>query len=128
MSKYFTTKEYLKDREKLSPLTPDMVISMEDLLRRMDKIRAAWGKSMTVSSGYRPEAVNASIGGAKKSNHMICKAVDIADPKGELGAWCLKNLKLLEEAGLYIENPAKTTTWVHFQSVPPKSGKRVFDP
>jgi hypothetical protein len=36
--------------------------------------------------------------------------------------------RMLEEAGLFMESPSKTPRWVHFQTVPPKSGKRIFIP
>jgi hypothetical protein len=35
---------------------------------------------------------------------------------------------LLQEIGLWIENPMWTPTWVHLQIVPPHSGRRIFVP
>lgn len=82
-----------------------------------------------VHSGYRPPEINAvTPNAAKNSNHLVCRAVDIADEKGELAAWCLANLDLLEHFELWLEDPRFTPTWVHLQSVPPKSNSRVFQP
>ncbi len=101
---------------------------MKTLLSRVNKLRHAWGKPMIVTSGYRPEASNAAVGGKPKSAHITCEAIDIADPDKELAAWTLANLPLLEELGLYIEDPAYSKNWVHYQIRAPKSGKRVFKP
>jgi len=42
--------------------------------------------------------------------------------------WILENVKLLEKACLWVENPEKTIGWVHLQIFPPGSGRRFFDP
>lgn len=42
----------------------------------LDKIRKKLGKSITVTSGYRPEAYNEKIGGAIRSAHMDGMALD----------------------------------------------------
>jgi len=82
-----------------------------------------------VSSGWRPAAVNAvTKGAAKKSNHMLGLAVDIVDIDGKLGKWALSNLKVLERLGLWLEHPTATRGWLHVQTVPPRSGRRVFQP
>lgn len=89
----------------------------------------AAGVSTTISSGWRPPAINAGVkGAAAKSKHMTGEAIDLADPKGDLGRWCLENLATLERLGLWLEHPSKTPTWVHLQIVPPGSGRRVFYP
>lgn len=115
-------------REKLSPLTKEMEANLVKLLDCLNKFRQAYGKPMTVSSGYRPPEQNAAAGGANKSNHMICLAADFRDTDGQLDAFCLKNLKLLEQCGLYLEDPASTPGWCHLQAISPKSGNRVFKP
>jgi len=75
--------------------------------------------------GFRPK--NSSVG-ASRSNHKIGKAVDIFDPKNEIDEFCMNNLALLEQCGIWIEHPSATEKWSHWQSVPPKSGRRVFYP
>lgn len=84
-----------------------------------------------VSSGWRPASVNASTpGAAPKSKHMTGQAIDIYDPDGDLDEWLLTTdgQKVLHDLGVWIEHPAATKTWCHMQSVPPRSGRRVFYP
>jgi hypothetical protein len=40
-------------------------------------LREWYGKPITVNSGYRCEALNKAIGGAKSSQHMLGEAADI---------------------------------------------------
>jgi hypothetical protein len=128
MSKYFTEKEYLMGRDKTDPLTDEQKANMQALLEALDKLREAFGKPMHISSGYRPASVNKAVGGAKKSNHMLCLACDFKDPTGEIDEFCLDNLKLLKELGLYLESPNHTVGWCHVQLKAPSSGNRVFIP
>ena len=62
------------------------------------------------------------------SKHLYGKAVDIADPKNILKDFLSKNVDKLEWNELWCEEFASTPGWVHFQSEPPKSGKRFFKP
>lgn len=80
-------------------------------------------------SGWRPPAVNAATrNAAPKSNHLKGKACDLYDPKGLLDAWCMAHLDVLEGIGLWLEHPDSTAGWSHVQTVPPRSGRRVFRP
>lgn len=115
-------------REVAHPLTPELEANLERLLTALNAFRKAYGKPMVVSSGYRPAAINASVGGAKASNHVVCLACDFRDTDGALAAWCLSRLEVLESCGLWIESPALTAGWIHLQAVPPRSGARVFRP
>lgn len=82
-----------------------------------------------VSSGWRPPAVNATTrGAARRSKHMTGLACDLYDPEGTLDEWCLDHPARLAEIGLWQEHPSATKGWLHVQTVPPKSGKRVFYP
>lgn len=123
--------ELLQGRDKTFPgeYTEEISHNLDILLQKINVIRAAYGKPMTVNSGWRPASINGMIpNAAKKSNHMIGCAVDIADPDGSLMKWCLENLDLLTATGLYLEDFRYTPTWAHFQSVAPKSKKRIFVP
>lgn len=62
------------------------------------------------------------------SKHLSGKAVDVADPKNILKDFLAKNVDKLEWNKLWCEDFASTPGWVHFQSEPPKSGKRFFKP
>lgn len=123
-----TRDEILMGRDKNAPLTEDMEGNLTMLLDALNRFRASYGKPMIVTSGYRPPAINAAVGGARKSNHMLCLAADFRDTDGSLDAYCMKNIDLLEACGLWIEDPKSTPGWCHMQAVPPRSGARVFKP
>ena len=46
----------------------------------LDPIREAWGAPILVSSGYRCKELNALVGGAKNSHHLLGCAADITAP------------------------------------------------
>lgn len=48
----------------------------EKLVKTADKVRAYFGKSMTVSSGRRCSTHNAKVGGVSNSRHLTGKAMD----------------------------------------------------
>lgn len=131
-------KEILMGRVTEESLDFKTKENLEDLLRRVNILRAAYGKPMKVSSGYRAMEDHLRIYKEKgitdkskipmKSKHLYCQAVDFADAKGDLKKWITENPSILEEAGLWCEDFSVTKTWVHVQSVPPKSGKRFFMP
>lgn len=97
-----------------------------ELLRKVNKVRNQYGKQMIITSGYRNPVHNAKIGGAKRSPHMECKAMDIRDASGELSAWLLNHIELLRQIGLYMENPSFTRGWVHLDTVERKN--TIFNP
>lgn len=114
-------------REKEYPLSLDLNKNLDLLLIALNKFRAAYGKPMLVTSGYRPGKYNTAAGGAKASSHLTCQACDFADPDGSLARFCLQNLPLLESCGVWLESPAKTKGWIHLQ-IRPVPGQRVFQP
>lgn len=118
--------EILMGREIEYPLTSELVSNLEQLLVAVNKVRTAYGKPMYVSSGYRPGKYNKVAGGAAKSSHLSCQAVDFLDKDKKLAEFCLKNLPLLEKAGLWMEDPISTNGWVHLQTRP--VSVRVFKP
>ena len=121
--------EVLMGRDKKYPLTPEMEQNLQKLLVALNKFRQIYGKSMVVSSGYRPAAINANVpGAAKKSAHMSCEACDFRDTDGSLDKYCMDNLYILEQCGLYLEHPSATPGWCHLQIRRPGSGNRVFKP
>lgn len=113
------------------------VMRVNDLLERakQDGIEVD-----TIASGWRPTAVNAETpNAAPSSKHMTGEACDVKDDEHRFFArWCLEHTApichqegtpdLLQEIGLWMENPMWTPTWVHLQIVPPHSGRRIFVP
>lgn len=121
--------EILMGRDVKYPLDQEQLDNLNKLLVAVNKFRTYYGKPMTVSSGYRPAEINAKVkGAAKKSNHMKCLAVDFRDSDGAIDKFCMDNLHILEDCGLYLEHPEATPGWCHLQCVPPRSGNRVFKP
>ena len=95
----------------------------------LNKFREIYGKPLIVSSGWRPPSLNAHVkGAAPKSNHQLGLACDFKDTDGSLDKFCMENLSVLEDLGLYLEHPDSTQGWCHLQIVSPKSKKRVFRP
>jgi hypothetical protein len=122
-------------------LTEEQEKNQEDLHKAINVVRKAYGKAMYVTSGVRDMQHHKNIyliQGWKEvdipmgSAHLIGLGIDVADTDGKLWAWCLDNLKLLQEQGLYLEDVRWTRSaksgWVHFQLRAPASGKRIFIP
>ena len=138
-----TFKEYTKDTP-INDIPIAVQHNIEELLRRVNVIREKYGKPMIVTSGLRSMYVHKEIyrkinmrrkklGMAEvrvpmQSAHLIGKAIDIFDPSGALQKWCLDNVTVLEDVGLWCEHFDDTVGWVHMQSAPPKSGSRFFHP
>lgn len=115
------------------PVTPEIASNLAILLDRLNLVRIAYNKPMTVTSGLRSLEQQKSLISQGKSNathskHLYGQAADILDESGVLKAWANDNLKLIEEIGLWLESFDHTPNWVHFQIVSPKSGNRFFIP
>jgi len=147
-------QEIIGNEKQASELDPDKLAQEQDLLDRANKVRTAWNKPMTVTSGVRTWEHHLDIYRAKAANHQKpfldgvfdeskvpkqskhletvtdCAAVDIADPGLEITKWLKENPSILEDAGLYCENGNQN--WVHFQNKPFGSykpgGTRWFNP
>lgn len=140
--------EILRGKVKLSDLPQDHRDNLAILLERINKVRAAYGKPMQVTSGYRTlgdhlriyrelardhkfpfkDGVYVEAKVPMRSKHLYGLAVDIFDPDKKLKEWILDNVTLMEEIGFWFEDFSVTTNWVHFQVEAPRSGKRFFTP
>lgn len=113
-------------------ITPELLDNLEKTANTINEFLKFVGvveSKIIVNSGWRPLAVNeATANSAKKSNHILGLAVDLADPQNNFFKAFMtdENLSKAQELGIYFENPLHTKTWVHLQIVPPKSGNRVF--
>lgn len=97
----------------------------------MNEVRAAYGLPMRVTSGFRTAEDQARVDPAHpQSMHTKGCAVDIYDPNPDkrLWEWCIEHMTLMVELGLYLEDKLYTPRHVHFQSVAPASGSRIFKP
>jgi hypothetical protein len=58
--------------------TPEHIENLKVLAEKVfQPIRDHFGVPIRISSGYRSAALNKKIGGAKKSDHLVGKAIDI---------------------------------------------------
>ena len=129
--------ELLKGKA-LNSLPKEHQDNLAVLLEKINKIRIAYNKLMTVTSGYRSLQEHLDIYKRKgitdqnripmKSAHLVGLACDIADYDGSLKKWLSQNISILEENGLYCEDFSYTKLWVHIQYRKPISGKRFFIP
>ncbi|MDR3321416.1 MAG: peptidase M15 [Synergistaceae bacterium] len=49
----------------------------------LEELRAAWGRPIRITSGYRCERHNIAVGGALRSLHRLGRAVDISATRSE---------------------------------------------
>lgn len=81
--RYFTYSEFERSdtatRRKIANTMPESakknVTALVDKV--LDPLREAWGKPITVTSGYRSPALNKAVGGEATSQHLTGQAADI---------------------------------------------------
>lgn len=134
MIEIVSIKDYFKGGDTIV-VPNEHVASAGELLDRVNQLLFAFLKDHKdfvprINSGYRTVAYNATVpGAAPNSNHTTGRAVDIGDNADRtLAKWCLLNYRQLADLRLWCEDPRATPTWVHFQSVPPRSGLRFYMP
>ncbi len=137
-----TTSQYYMGRDKIyaNELTDEKRENAFQLVQLVNQLVAEFEhdgvtlhehplNKSPLSSGWRPAKINGiTTGAAVKSKHMTCQAIDLYDPDGEIDEWALDHPEVLSRIGLWQEHPSATKGWCHVQSVPPKSGNRVFYP
>lgn len=139
-----TLADYFMGRRELHPLECSPGIEREairtvDLVGKLLVQAQTYGVTLErnprtgtlVASGWRPPAVNcATPGAAPNSKHMTGQALDIYDADGDLDEWLMtgEGQAALKALGLWMEHPAATKSWCHLQTIPPRSGNRVFYP
>lgn len=140
-----TFEEFMMGRDKLyaAQLTDQITENARETCRRWNTLLRAFFNSTSINhrgvrSGWRPPDVNARVpGAAPNSTHMLGLACDVEDPDKALAAFVVANPELVSTIGLWFEDPLAvnpdtkktyTPTWVHGQTVPPKSGRRFYIP
>lgn len=139
-------QQYFMGRDKAyaNDLTPEIEHNAAETVRRANLLLTAASADTAcaaliassknlVASGWRPPGVNAATANAAKlSKHMTGQALDIHDSPTlrVLARWALSptGLAALEEIGLWCERPQWCPSWLHVQTVPPKSGARFYVP
>jgi len=139
-----TIQQFYMGRDRIYPaeLTPDKQLAAHATVQKINALIAAFRADgveletkpgtmppSPVSSGWRPAKINGNTAGAApKSKHMSCHACDLYDPEGDIDQWALDHPEVLAKIGLWQEHPSATKGWAHFQTIPPRSGNRVFYP
>ena len=129
LSRYFTLAEMTVSetaaRRGLSNKpTPEALESLKRLAVTLDRIRAALGHPVVITSGYRSPEVNASVGGSKTSAHCKGLAADFTCPgygtplevAKAIAAMGLEFDQLIHEYG----------TWVHLGLADGRARKQLL--
>ena len=96
----------------------------------LDPIREAWGEPIVVSSGYRCKQLNALVGGAKNSHHILgCAADIIAGNRADHRKLFRLIVKMQQEGRikftqLILEGDGR---WLHISYVPGNLKCQVID-
>lgn len=99
--------------------SPECTTEVKDnavlLINKVNQMLEELGiEKVSVSSGFRTSAANSALANsAKKSNHMLGKAVDIVDHNHELANKILARPDLLKKYSIWAESIESTPTWVH---------------
>jgi hypothetical protein len=131
--KYFTIKELTNSataRARGIDNTPsqEVVRNLTALTDNvLDPLREAYGRPITVSSGYRSPQLNVAVGGVKTSQHREGKAADlVVGTKAD-------NYKLFQLAislklpyDQIIWEKTATATWVHISYDPQRNRRQIL--
>jgi hypothetical protein len=126
---YVSYDELLMNRHWEYPLTEADAVNMARVWFRVNKLLSQYPANLTqplVSSGYRPGHYNTQAGGAARSTHLTCEAVDVRDPGNGLDQWIDQNPMKLVECELWREAPDRTNSSVHLDIRPRRN--RTFNP
>jgi D-alanyl-D-alanine dipeptidase len=121
LSKNFTVSEFIKSqtasRKGIDNSMPEEHLESAQALAEnvLQKIRDEFGV-VTVTSGYRSEALNEAIGGSSKSQHSKGEAADIeimGKSNGELADWICMNLDFDQCILEFHTKGDPNSGWVH---------------
>lgn len=89
---------------------PAELANLRRVAALLEQIRALVGGPLTVSSGYRSPAVNAAVGGARNSAHVLGLAADISAP----GLAPRKLAALIRDSDIQFDQLIlEFNSWVH---------------
>ena len=115
---YFTLKELTRSsyaiRHKITNQpSAEIISSLNSLCSSiLDILRKAYGKPITVNSGYRSPKVNKAVGGASTSQHTKGEAADITAGSKEENK---KLFELIQTLNLPFDQliNEKNYSWIH---------------
>lgn len=99
---------------------PQALANLIRTARLLEQVRALFGKPIRISSGYRSDAVNAHIGGARTSQHVTGCAVDFTVQGVEL-----KDVMdaIITNALPYDQLIFEFSSWIHISVTSSTIGK-----
>ena len=143
LSEHFTLGELCKTSAKTQDGNIPSHVHIENLKRLcgwLEMLRSEWNRRygegnsddpIIINSGYRSEAVNKAVGGAKGSNHLTGCAADIrvADIEQAL-RYAVILLDISDESQedfdeLLLERSPRGTYWLHFAVRPSDNRRKV---
>ena len=141
LSEHFTLGEMCKTSAKTADGNIPSHVHIENLKRLcgwLEMLRSEWNKRygegndpIIINSGYRSEAVNKAVGGAKGSNHLTGCAADIrvADIEQAL-RYAVILLDISDDSRedfdeLLLERSPRGTYWLHFAVRPSDNRRKV---
>ena len=102
----------------------DAIMIDQTLVVLLQAIREHFNKPITITSGYRTATHNASVGGAKSSQHLLGRAADI-QVQGvsveDVAAYAESLMPAWGGVGRYPVKAGRTKGWVHVDTRPNKS-------
>ena len=88
---------------------PAIVANLTRLAALLEQVRALVGAPITISSGYRSQALNRAVSGAASSAHVLGLAADISTAKLAPKALAL----LIRQSDIAFDQLIYEGTWVH---------------
>ena len=127
---YFTSSGRYPARLDSEEITDTVRNNAILLLARVNTLLASFQVSPRITSGFRPESVNAALkNSGKKSLHCKGMAVDLSDPTGHLKFNIIMSPNLLTQYGLWMEHYTATPGWCHLDTGDrPERVVRIFRP
>ena len=141
LSQHFTLGELCKTSAKTADGNIPSHVHIENLRRLcswLEMLRDEWNRRygegddpIIINSGYRSDAVNKAIGGAKGSNHLTGCAADIRVAGMEQALrYAVILLDISDESKedfdeLLLERSPRGTYWLHFAVRPSDNRRKV---
>ena len=131
--KYFTLDELIHsdtaDRLGIdnSP-TSEAIQCIDGLVTNvLDRLRGEWGRPIIVTSGYRCKELNATVGGARNSQHLKGQAADIVSDDFDefrrfVRRWCKDN-----DFDQCIFEHSGSSEWIHISYVEGRNRRQIID-
>lgn len=120
--KYFTVAEFVRsetaDRRGIDNKLPkELLPNVQALINNvLDPLREAWGKPITVTSGYRCKALNKAVGGSATSQHMVGQAADVtagSRKENKRLFYLIQELGLDFDQEIWEKGNSEGPDWVH---------------